>query len=276
MTEPIDTLDSGKLSVHHDFVWLLHRNGLDTFESFYDERLGKRLRDTGLRENLRLTLDTSRGPFTFFLKRHEPLRLGEKLFSWVGLGRRVNPAQVEMKNIDRLRQLGILTMQFVALGEDEVSGRSFLMTAEIDGALPADDLARLRFGSRDRETVRARRRFVRALGELVRKLHSARLTHRDLYLCHVFVREVEQDFQLRLIDLQRVARSFLRRWKVKDIAQLEYSRPPGTFSRTDGVRFLHAYFQTHRLGRREKLFTADVLSKAERMRRKNPPREVCQ
>jgi len=275
MTQPSETLDDGRLTVHHDFVGLLHRHGLDAFENFYDEHTGKLLRDVGPRANLRLTLEVEGGTLACFLKRHRPLSLAERLKAWLTLRRARSHARTEWENIERLAGLGIPTMQPVAFGEDPVTGRSFLMTAEIGSASPADDFAREHFASKERPAVEARRKFVRRLGELIRTLHASGFTHRDLYLCHVFVRETREDFRLHLIDLQRMGpRVLLRRWRVKDVAHLEYSRPAGTFSATDAVRFLHSYFGADRLDARQKHFARDVLRKADRMRRRNRGREL--
>jgi len=263
---PTQSLDDDKLTVVGDFVWLLHRHKLNAFEDFFGERVGTLLRDVGPRSNVLLTLEADRGTRHFFLKRHAPLPFGHKLLCVLRLRRPRTPARVEWENIGHLAKLGIPTMSPVALGEDPESGRSFIMTAEIEDASPADDFAREHLTGDDARN--RRREFARRLGALVRKLHAARLTHRDLYLCHVFVREVDGGFQLHLIDLQRLGpRLFARRWKVKDVAQLAHSRPPGTFTRTDAMRFLHAYFDLRRLDRPRKRFVASVGRKVKRMRR---------
>jgi heptose I phosphotransferase len=267
MTVHYENLDSGRLTVHPDFVRRLRREGLDTFESFYGDRTGTLLRDLGRRSNVRLALEKGGEGIVCFLKRHERPGLAERLKARLRLARPRSPARTEWDNIGRLGRLDISTMTPVALGEDPHTGRSFLVTAEIEGASPADDFARDRLTQAG--AAAPRRKLVRRLGELVGKLHRAGLTHRDLYLCHVFVRQERGDFRLHLIDLQRAGRRILgRRWHVKDVAQLEYSRPAGTFSRTDGVRFLHAYFLTGRLSPRQKRFARSVLSKAKRMRRR--------
>lgn len=274
MTVAADTLDDGRLTVNHDFVRLLHHHGLDTFESLYAADVGELLREVESRANVRLTLDRGGRAVTFFLKRHEPLDLLDRLRAWLKFRRPRTAARIEWENIERLVRLGIPTMYATVLGEDPVTGRSFLMTAAIESACPADDFAREHFTSHDKATVPARRKFVRRLGEIARRLHSAGLTHRDFYLCHVFVRETEDDFRLHLIDLQRLGpRVFKERWRTKDIAQLEFSRPAGTFSNTDALRFLLAYFDVGRLGPREKRFVRGVLRKVKRMKRQAAQRE---
>ena len=275
MTEPADTLDEGRLVIHHDFVWLLHHHGLDTFESFYDEDLGELLRDLPARSNVRLTLESRGRPVTFFLKRHEPASFLEKLRAWLRLRRPSTPARTEWENIQELARLGIATMPPIAFGEDPGTGRSFVMTAKIDFAEPADDFARGRLTPRRGAAAAGRRKFVRRLGELVRKLHAAGLTHRDLYLCHIFVREIDGDYRLYLIDLQRLGpRVFKRRWKVKDLAQLEFSRPRVTLSNTDAMRFLLTYFGVECLGPNEKRFARSVLRKVKRMKREAAAKEA--
>ncbi|HUU43235.1 MAG TPA: lipopolysaccharide kinase InaA family protein [Planctomycetota bacterium] len=271
-TPPTQVFDDGKLTVHEDFVWLLHRCELDDFESFFDERAGKLLREVGPRANVLMTLETDHGERRFFLKRHAPVPLGRKLLSWLRLCRPRTPARVEWFNIQRLAAPGVATMSPVALGEDPLTGRSFIMTAEIDNAAPADDYAREHLAGAD--AAPRRRTFVRRLGRLVRRLHAAGLTHRDLYLCHVFVRESEDGVRLHLIDLQRLgSRVFARRWRVKDVAQLAYSRPAGTFTRTDVMRFLHAYFDTGGLAGSHRRFVASVSRKVRRMASRRVPRE---
>ena len=265
-SDDFETLDEARLTVRREFADALRRAELTTFESFFRDDAGTLLRDVGPRANIKLSLDIDGKKLCCFLKRHEP----KCLLGWRVLprpGRSTTPARTEWENIERLARLGIRTMRRAALGEDPATGRSFLLTVEIPSALPADDYARTHFTTE--EKCGARRALSRRIGELARRLHQAELTHRDLYLCHIFVRAVEDDFQLHLIDLQRVGpRRFLRRWKVKDLAQLEYSRKPGTFTRTDGVRFLHAYFDTGCLSTREKRFIRSVLRKGKRMKRR--------
>ena len=267
--DQFETLDEGRLTVHRDFVDLFRRTGLDTFDGFDDRRLGEFLRDVGPRSNVRLTLDDADGPKTFFLKRHVPLGLGERLTALLGLHPGRTAACVEWENIRTLDSLGIPSMKPAALGEDPRTGRSFIVTEAIPRGEPSDDYAREHFAGGGPSAVAARRTFTRRLGELVRKFHAADLSHRDLYLCHVFVRGHEDGFSLHLIDLQRMARRRLRRWKVKDVAQLEYSRPEDVFTRTDAVRFMHAYFRSTQLGREGKRFLRAVLRKVESMRRHN-------
>jgi hypothetical protein len=271
MTDPTESMDHGRLLVCRGAAPLLRRHGLVTFESFHDERTGRLLRNVGPRANARLMLEDEDAERVFFLKRHEPPKFTDRLACWVRLQGWRSPGRVEWENIHALARLGIASMKGVVLGEDPATGRSFLMTAKIPEAYPADDYADAHFV----EDIAARRMFARRLGELVRTLHGAGLTHRDLYLCHVFVRETPNDFALHLIDLQRLGPHWLlTRWRVKDLAQLAYSRDEDVLTRTDCVRFLHAYFGVRRLDASQTSFVRRVTGKTYRMRRRLLAREA--
>lgn len=296
MSFPAGALDDARLTVSRDFVQQLRLNRLDVFEGWYDETIvGVPRRRTDDRANLRVSIECGNGRRqVVYLKRHEPMRLPRRLLSWLRLRRPATPARDEWNSLFIISSFGIQTCVPVVLGEDPATGRSFIATAEIEDSRPADDFARERFGPspllspplagerarargesgnekgdgpQEAGTVPLRRLFVRRLAEMVRRLHAAKLSHKDLYLCHVFVREVRGDFELRLIDLQRLGRFVLPRWRVKDVAQLEFSRPAGAFTRTDLARFLRVYFATDRLEAKHKRFARAVLRKVERIRR---------
>ena len=103
--------------------------------------------------------------------------------------------------------------------------RSYLVVAAVAGeALERcfDD-----FLARNADNEAALAAFNAALIQLVARLHSAGLVHRDLYASHVFLEDTPTGPKLYLIDLARVFKPRWRRfrWRVKDLAQLKYSMP---------------------------------------------------
>lgn len=89
---------------------------------------------------------------------------------------------------------------------------------------------------------------ARQLGFLVRLLHENKLFHRDLYLCHVFLtRNRDGAIVLRVIDLARMIENPLlpERWRIKDLAALQYSAPSPIVTRADRMRFMRAYYGAH-------------------------------
>ena len=256
-------VEQGRLWVSERHVEALERAGLLSFESLYEAKgtLATRERPGKRREVVRIELDVEEEKRGFYLKRHDKETLGERIAGWMEGDGCKTPARREWENIELLTGMGIPTMTGVAWGEDAGTGRSLSLTEELKDYEPLDEhIAKVDY--------RERRRLATELGELVRRLHSAGLTHKDLYLCHVFAtRGGGDETDLRLIDVQRVGRRGLRlrRWRVKDVAQLEYSRPTSV-TRTDCVRFLRAYFGVGKLGSAQKDFVRSVMAKAESIR----------
>lgn len=173
---------------------------------------------------------------------------------------RETPAEAERRGIELLERAGIGTTPLVGHGR-LADGRSFIIT---------EDLAGFRAGDRwvaDRET------FERVLGptaELAAKLHNAGLHHRDLYLCHFFIKENAGAVELRLIDAARVKRLpglfFRRRWVVKDLAQFWYSTFARGVSDEQRGRWLVRYGEARGIGGLGRLRTS-VERKAARIAR---------
>jgi hypothetical protein len=130
----------------------------------------------------------------------------------------VSPAQEELTGIRALELEHIPTTPVVAFGT-LADRRSFIITEDLAGFRAADKA--LADGSMPFEML------LEPTADLAARLHSRGLHHRDLYLCHFFVRVEHDQVELRLIDAARVKRlpGFLtrRRWVVKDLAQFWYS-----------------------------------------------------
>jgi hypothetical protein len=125
-------------------------------------------------------------------------------------------AEDERVALDRLRRAGVPTIALAGYGT-LADGRSFIMTEDLAAHHDAEQL------------VRAGGPFERLLeptADIAARLHGAGLHHRDLYLCHFFVKGAG-DPDVRLIDAARVGplggMLTRRRWIVKDLAQFWYS-----------------------------------------------------
>jgi heptose I phosphotransferase len=100
-----------------------------------------------------------------------------------------------------------------------------------------------------REFAYWKRTLLAELARLTRSLHDRRWFHKDLYLCHFFVRKEDTRTvppwpgRVHLIDLHRLAHHpwMWRIWQVKDLAQLLYSSEiPGVTFR-DRLQFWRFY-----------------------------------
>jgi len=162
------------------------------------------------RENLRFHLETPVGRALLHAKRHRSPREGPRELEWHL----------------RLAALG------VPVPAPAAAGPGFFASEALAGAVPLDDAIRRGLPAPEK------RRLALELAALARRLHDARLCHRDLYLNHVLL---GPGGRLHLIDLQRVRRFRLSRWRVKDLAALRASSAIPGVTRADRLRFLRAY-----------------------------------
>jgi len=243
------TLQSGGLTIVEPHLQPLRDAGLATFDAMLAARNGATLTKPSLeswRTRDRVQLETpGNAGTTFYLKRYvEPPASAQRRRR-----RDADPlhstAAAEKAAIERLTDAGIPTTRWAAFGErmkgeHEVS--SLLLLKEV----PGESLERLVH----RWTLnaappppRTRHAVMAQLADMVRRMHDENLFHRDLYLSHVFLSLQDGAPQLHLIDLARLTHRRRRqfRWRVKDLAALEYSSPRPLITRTDRVRFLRAY-----------------------------------
>ena len=114
---------------------------------------------------------------------------------------------------------------------------------------------------------------VERLARFVTAFHQTGLTHRDLYLCHVFAEldpSGRQPPRFSLIDLARTHRLRWRRtrWLVKDLAQLDFSARQIGASRGDRLRFLENYLGLLRGAARVHWYARAVAAKSDAILRR--------
>lgn len=108
---------------------------------------------------------------------------------------------------------------------------------------------------------------ARRLGRFVSAFHQTGYTHRDLYLCHIFV-DLDASGaappRFTLIDLARLHRPRWRRtrWTIKDLAQLDSSARRIGASRSDRLRFLLAYLGLERGAARTRWYARRIVRKS--------------
>ena len=130
---------------------------------------------------------------------------------------RGTPAEEEVQGLRLLQDAQIPAPPLVAWGRT-ADGRSFVITEDLAGHQAADKLLAAGFPFD---------RLGDPLADLAAKLHKSGLHHRDLYLCHFFVKPTDAAIDAKLIDVARVKKLPLlltrQRWIVKDLAQFWYS-----------------------------------------------------
>jgi heptose I phosphotransferase len=245
---------------------LLNAHGLREFSDFMSLAGGTSVARKRGRTVVRLEL----GERAFFLKRNR-FHWGE---FWKTLSRlRLPPrgARQEWRSILAVRDAGIPTVPPVAMGERVcwgIEAESFTLTEELYDTEPLENVIRREFAGKLSPPMRREKRdLTRRVAAVARRLHGSGMYHQDLYLGHFFL---GRDNALYLIDLQRVVRCARvpRRYLVKDLGQLAFSAlDTGGISRTDRMRFFHAYLGVMKLGGAEKELARLILKKQEKIAR---------
>jgi heptose I phosphotransferase len=236
---------------------------------------GHCMRALPIRENWRLQLTVNGKRRTLFLKKHHVRSWGSRLRAWLGLPAGRSAGREEAMNIRRLQSAAIPCMELAAYGQRLRSDgllESFLLTPELEGFMQLDDFLRTRFARLNTKCCDRRdadlARLTDRVAAIARQFHEAGFNHRDLYCCHFFVRErTRGDFEIRLIDLQRVQHreQRRRRWLVKDLAQLAYSAPRDRIKCTQKMAFIRRYFGVTKLRPEHKRLIREVLAKQQAM-----------
>lgn len=245
---------------------LLKAHGFREFADFMAYGGGTEVTRKRGRTVVRLELDGR----AFYLKRNR-FHWGE---FWKGLSRlRLPPrgARQEWESIIAVRAAGIPTVPPVAMGERLCCGverESFTLTEELYDTEPLEDVIRREFsGPLSATLLEEKRTLTRRVAGIARRLHGAGMYHQDLYLGHFFL---GRDNAMYLIDLQRVVRCARvpRRYLVKDLGQLAFSAGiTGGISRSDRMRFFHAYLGVTRLTPGAKRLARHIFAKQERIAR---------
>ncbi|MDX1779465.1 MAG: lipopolysaccharide kinase InaA family protein, partial [Thermodesulfobacteriota bacterium] len=146
---------------------------------------------------------------------------------------------------------------------------SFLLTKEIEDVQRLDHYLPQHFTPPlHPDYIKEKRSLLKELARLVRCLHRLGFNHRDLYLCHILVkREASCTWKIFFADLHRVdyRKKVPLRWKVKDLAALNYSADRNSITRTDRLRFIKYYLGEQKLTDQLKSVIKKVLKKTDKM-----------
>jgi len=265
----IELLDQGRVTVAAEFLPLLQHAGLDSFGKIMALTGGQVARDFPGRRTVRLELKRPDGTLQgIYLKRYEanyyPLwcRL-LRVVNWPGTE---DEAEREWRMIQQVSAAGIRTATPIAVGrEHRLSGRSFVMTAEIAGAVEGQAYAE------SLPTARRRRFFLR-VGEIARRFHGAGFVHKDFYVGHVLAVPGAGEAELFLIDLQRAMKPccFRERWIAKDLGAMAYSMFNAGASYTDLLRVFLEYGGWTKLDDPQKQLARKVMRRVLALRRRQP------
>jgi len=189
----------------------------------------------------------------FYRKFHSGVGWREILKNWLSLRAAVVDASNEWLAIEKVKALGVSTLEAVAYGRkgrNPATRKSFLITRELKGALSTAE-----FTSGWPEappSFALRLAMIARMAWIARQIHEHGINHRDLYLCH-FLLDISsgienlsaKNLDFYLVDLHRaqIREQVPRRWRVKDVASIYFSALDIGLTRRDVLRFLRAYYQ---------------------------------
>lgn len=223
---------------------LLARHGLDSFEALWELKLdavdAPNTSRGGWSTVYRLDLEDDEGKgHGFYLKRQDNhlTRSVLKPFGEPTFAR-------EYRAIQGYARDQVPALEAVVFAERQHAGhqRALLLTRALDDYDPLDHWLE----SWDELPRTDRQMLIRAIAQLVRRLHQAGKVHNCLYAKHIFVKIDSSGVKARLIDLEKTRRSWLGKHDlVSDLATL--SRRTVQPSRTERLSFLLAYLDKQRL-----------------------------
>jgi heptose I phosphotransferase len=251
-------------------IWLSDRfrtlwEGRDPFDEV-DQLRGEVFRRVASRKTIRVTLDGNH----YFAKIHRGVGWREIIKNLLHLKLPVLGAQNEWRALNLLHEIGVRTIRPVAfgrMGRSPARIRSFLITEELPGTTSLEDFCAA--WAVQPPAPQLRRALIEQLAEMVRRMHTHGINHRDCYICHFHLDTSSgrgllstDKLPLYVIDLHRaqIRRRTPRRWLIKDLAGLYFSSLDRGLTRTDRWRFVAAYEQKslHEVFRTHKRFWGRV------------------
>ena len=239
--------DDGRLRVNRQYIGVLQANGLTTCESLFNWPQGQVVRQIKSRSTSRIVLPGHAGEQTFYLKRHGPPRMRERLRPLLNLSLPILGARNEWDAILRFHAAGIPTVTPVAFGE--LQQHSLVMTQDLGTDFTLLDWVNETADQRHQagesiepiEVLSLKRRLIRRVAAIARHMHACGIHHQDFYLNHMLWRPDPAVLDIRVIDLGRVVQTEngSRRRIIKDLAQLDFSAR--RLSCSDRLRFLRLY-----------------------------------
>jgi len=259
--------------VNNEYLSLLSQNKLIDFNRLMDYQNGeiikKAIKD---RSTIKLLLKSEGGEIGAYLKRYQT----PTLKAWIGsLLRFSSPrgAMEEWENILVFHRRGIPTMVPLSVGLRKkfvIKRESFLLTREIERVERLNHyLSHHLSPPLNSHQLKDKRALIKELALLVRRMHSLGLNHRDLYLCHILVKKDSyNNWKIYFADLHRVdqRKKVGLRWKVKDLAALNFSSSENLITRADRLRFLIYYQGGGKLDIKSKSFIRKIVKKTDKIR----------
>lgn len=244
---------------------ILSANNLATFDQLWDLKVDwfeePNVRRGGWSGVVKIELDSPHGKVGVFIKRQENHVTKSPLHPIKG-----RPTfEREFKNILRLRKHNLATLEPVYFSKRNLNGdlQAILVTKELAGYTPLDSKHLLTYGELIHDKSH-KKRLLNSVAQTLRDMHRHNFQHNCFYLKHVFVKPTGDEWDVKIIDLEKLKRAIFKKDAIfRDLFTLH--RHAQGWSHKDHIQFFKAYVQETKLSPESKvlwrLIETKVLSK---------------
>lgn len=217
-----------------EFQDLLHANTLDDFESLWELEAQwveePNVRRGGWSGVVRHTLQTSEGEdIEVYIKRQE----GHISRTFAHPLSGILTLRKEFANIQRLIRYGVPTLEPVYFGYS--GDKAILVTLGLSKHSSLDEIE----PSEIPESMR--QKLVSTIALAIQHMHAYRLQHNCLYPKHIFVKQLEDGWDVRVIDLEKMKRTLTRTSAVQRDLSTLFRHADSRWTNRDRALFFRYY-----------------------------------
>ena len=234
--------------INNDWKELLEFNHLVKFEDIWNLKADwfeePNVRRGGWSGVCKISLKQKDGPpVSVFLKRQE--NHTTKTFRHPVSG--ISTFEREFKNILSFRANHLPTVDPLYFGSRKFDGniQAILMTRDLEGYEPLDSPLFARDGA-IMQNKDNRQQIMTAVATVMRNMHSCRFRHNCFYAKHVFIKALDDGWDVKIIDLEKLNKSIAKETAMmRDLYTLP--RRLSGWGYRDRLRFLKIYLQEEKL-----------------------------
>lgn len=187
--------------------------------------------------------------------------------SWRHPLRGITTVRRELDNLRRLDEIGVPTLDVLYFGERTRDGerQAILISRELTGFISLQEY-QARWQRQGYPAKAGRLELIQRIARIARRMHRHRIQQSCFFPKHVFIRGLEGNSDIRLIDLEKAKRSItVRHATLRDLDTFNRHSPGA--KKTDRLRFLLAYCGAQRVDRRVRRLWKQLAALAEKKAR---------
>lgn len=242
---------------------ILKENQLDSFDAlwglttpWFEEPNHRRGGWSGV---IKIPVQRGTKDFNLFIKRQE----NHISRTWYHPIRGITTFEKEFSNIQLFNKCKIptLTVIYFASRTFNNNRQAVLATEELAGYQPLEHV----LSDQLIQKKLIRRRLIKAIATLTKKMHQNRLQHNCFYPKHIFVKQENDQWSIKFIDLEKVKSTFtIKAATIRDLITLTVHSP--AISPQDQLYFFKCYQNEHKLSQRSRKLLSIISNKVKAKR----------